>query len=56
LVTSGNFSPAQLDAITAANGPLAIVAGPGCGKTTCLAGRIAFLINERGFDPQASWS
>ena len=32
---------------------LAIVAGAGCGKTATLAGRIAFLINERGQDPAA---
>jgi len=52
-VTSGNFSTAQLDAITAANGPLAIVAGPGCGKTTLLAARIAFLISSRGVAPSS---
>jgi DNA helicase II / ATP-dependent DNA helicase PcrA len=52
-VTSGTFSPAQLNAITAADGPLAIVAGPGCGKTTLLAARIAYLINERGLDPSS---
>jgi len=50
-VTEGTFTPAQLEAITADNGPLGIIAGPGCGKTTVLAGRIAFLIRERGFDP-----
>ena len=50
-MTDGDFTPQQLQAITAADGPLAIVAGPGCGKTTLLAGRIAFLIRERGFDP-----
>ena len=33
-VTEGAFTPAQLEAITADNGPLGIVAGPGCGKTT----------------------
>jgi hypothetical protein len=30
----GTFTPAQLQAITADNGPLGIIAGPGCGKTT----------------------
>ena len=45
------FTAGQLEAITAADGPLGIIAGPGCGKTTVLAGRIAFLIRERGFDP-----
>jgi DNA helicase-2/ATP-dependent DNA helicase PcrA len=52
-VTGSHFSAAQLQAITAADGPVAIVAGPGCGKTTVLAGRIAYLINERGFDPSS---
>jgi len=28
------FTPAQQKAITAGDGPLAIIAGPGCGKTT----------------------
>jgi hypothetical protein len=32
-VIDGDFTPQQLQAITAADGPLAIVAGPGCGKT-----------------------
>jgi DNA helicase II / ATP-dependent DNA helicase PcrA len=50
-VTEGSFTAAQMEAITADDGPLAIIAGPGCGKTTVLAGRIAFLIRERGFDP-----
>jgi DNA helicase-2/ATP-dependent DNA helicase PcrA len=52
-VTDSVFSPAQLEAITAGDGPLAIVAGPGCGKTTTLAGRVAHLINTRGVDPAA---
>jgi hypothetical protein len=33
-VTEGTFTPAQFEAITAADGPLGIIAGPGCGKTT----------------------
>ena len=52
-MTEGTFTPAQFEAITAADGPLGIIAGPGCGKTTVLAGRIAFLIRERGFDPSS---
>ena len=40
----------QLRAIEAPLGPVLVVAGPGAGKTFCLASRIQFLI-ERGFDP-----
>jgi DNA helicase-2/ATP-dependent DNA helicase PcrA len=50
-VIGDGFTPAQLEAIGAPNGPVCIVAGPGCGKTTLLAARIAFLIEQRGYDP-----
>ena len=50
-MTEGSFTAAQMEAITADDGPLGIIAGPGCGKTSVLAGRIAFLIRERGLDP-----
>jgi len=50
-VTDSRFSANQLAAITAADGPLSIIAGPGTGKTTVLAGRIAHLVRERGADP-----
>jgi hypothetical protein len=33
-VTDGSFTAAQMEAITADDGPLGIIAGPGCGKTT----------------------
>jgi superfamily I DNA/RNA helicase len=52
-VTEGSFTAAQMEAITADDGPLGIIAGPGCGKTSVLAGRIAFLIRERGLDPSS---
>lgn len=52
-MSDATFSAAQLEAITAGDGPLAIVAGPGCGKTTTLAARIAHLVNVRGFDPSS---
>jgi DNA helicase II / ATP-dependent DNA helicase PcrA len=52
-VRTDGFTADQLRAITAGDGPLAIVAGPGCGKTTTLAGRIAYLVLERGVDPAA---
>ena len=47
------FTPAQLRAITAGDGPLGIIAGPGCGKTTVLAARIAHLVRQRGADPSS---
>ena len=45
------FTHAQLEAIAAPDGPVCVVAGPGCGKTTLLAARIAFLVEQRGYDP-----
>ena len=50
-MAESRFTPAQLAAITAGDGPLGIIAGPGTGKTTVLAGRLAHLIRERGADP-----
>jgi DNA helicase-2/ATP-dependent DNA helicase PcrA len=47
------FTLAQQRAITAGDGPLAIIAGPGCGKTTVLAARIAHLVRDRGTDPSS---
>jgi DNA helicase-2/ATP-dependent DNA helicase PcrA len=47
----GAFTAAQQAAITASDGPLGIIAGPGTGKTTVLAGRLAHLVRERGADP-----
>src|SRR5919199_3723686 len=45
------FTPQQRDVITAGDGPLSILAGPGSGKTTTLAGRIAYLVTERDVPP-----
>src|SRR5262245_31036175 len=45
------FTAAQRQAITAGEGPLAIIAGPGCGKTTVLAARIEHLVRQCGADP-----
>ena len=41
------FNPDQQNAITAPNGPMMIVAGPGSGKTRTLTARIRHLIKER---------
>jgi DNA helicase II / ATP-dependent DNA helicase PcrA len=38
----------QLEAITTANGPLLIIAGPGSGKMFTLVERIVFLLTEKG--------
>jgi DNA helicase II / ATP-dependent DNA helicase PcrA len=45
------FSAQQRDVIMAGEGPLSILAGPGSGKTTTLAGRIAYLVGEREVPP-----
>jgi DNA helicase II / ATP-dependent DNA helicase PcrA len=50
-VAASGFTPAQQRAITAGDGPVALVAGPGCGKTTALAARIAHLVRERQVEP-----
>ena len=45
------LNPAQREAATHTKGPLAIVAGPGTGKTRTLTVRIAHLIRELGVAP-----
>ncbi|MDN5344659.1 MAG: hypothetical protein PWQ18_770 [Clostridia bacterium] len=41
----------QRQAVTAAPGPVIVVAGPGTGKTSTLVHRLAYLIGVRGIDP-----
>src|SRR5579884_3212653 len=45
------LSREQRQAVVAGDGPLLIVAGPGSGKTTVLAARIAYLVTARGVPP-----
>lgn len=42
----------ELDAALIFPGPVALVAGPGSGKTTRLAGRIKYLVEDLGADPE----
>lgn len=48
-----DFSPSQREVVTAGDGPLSVLAGPGSGKTTVLAGRIAYLVDKRAISPSA---
>src|SRR5260370_23520525 len=47
----GSLNPAQLEAVTSADGPVLVIAGAGTGKTWTLACRVAYLI-EQGVPPE----
>ena len=46
-----NLNPQQQKAVTAGNGQILVIAGPGSGKTRVLTQRIVYLMHTMGIRP-----